>query len=90
MATAIERYINSLSNDIVNLDIHIPDITYLPDLTRFHKLKRLYCYGNKLTSLPTLPQNLTTLYCRNNQLTSLPTLPENLVFDCGISLEAKL
>jgi Leucine-rich repeat (LRR) protein len=78
MATPIERYLNSLSNDIVNLDIHIKDVTEIPDLTRFNNLKALYCYGSELTSLPTLPQTLHTLYCRNNKLTSLPTLPQNL------------
>ena len=36
------------------------------------------CSNNKITSLPTLPQNLKCLYCNDNELTSLPTLPQNL------------
>jgi Leucine-rich repeat (LRR) protein len=41
-------------------------------------LKKLVCYNNQLTLLPTLPQNLESLNFSNNQLTSLPTLPKNL------------
>jgi len=42
-------------------------------------LEKLYCYGNKLTSLPDkLPQNLKTLYCYENKLTILPNLPTSL------------
>jgi Leucine-rich repeat (LRR) protein len=78
MTTAIEIYLNSLSEDILTLDISYMDIKYFPDLTRFKNLQELYCYDNELTSLPTLPQNLEKIYCENNQLTSLPTLPENL------------
>jgi len=78
MTTFIERYLNSLSNDIVILDISNKGITSLPDLTRFENLKILYCYGNNLTSLPTLPQNLEELSCYYNELTSLPTLPQKL------------
>ena len=78
MTTKVERYLNSLSEDILTLDISYMDIKYFPDLTRFKNLQELYCYDNELTSLPTLPQNLEKIYCENNQLTSLPTLPENL------------
>ena len=78
MTTTIERYLNSLSKDILTLDISNKNIKSLPDLTRFKNLKKLNCYDNKLTSLSTLPQNLEELYCSINKLTSLPTLPENL------------
>jgi len=78
MTTFIERYLNSLSNDIVILDISNKGITFLPDLTKFKNLKKLNCSNNKLTSLPTLPQKLKYLYCYNNKLTSLSTLPQNL------------
>jgi len=78
MRTNVERYLNSLSEDILTLDISYMHIKSFPDLTRFKNLRELYCYDNELTSLPTLPQNLEKLYCENNQLTSLPTLPENL------------
>ena len=78
MTTAIERYLNSLSDDISTLDISSKDIKYLLDLTRFKNLEELSCSNNKLTLLPTLPPNLEELYCYSNQLTLLPTLPTNL------------
>ena len=78
MTTAIEIYLNSLSKNILTLDITSKNIKYLPDLTRFKNLKKLDCSYNQLTSLPTLPPNLEELFCFNNQLTSLPTLPPNL------------
>jgi len=78
MTTAIEKYLNSLPEDIFTLDISRNGIQSLPELTRFPNLTSLNCSDNRLTSLPALPQNLQVLYCRNNQLTSLPTLPQNL------------
>jgi Leucine-rich repeat (LRR) protein len=42
------------------------------------KLELLYCFSNKLTSLPILNENLEILWCEHNQLTSLPQLNENL------------
>jgi hypothetical protein len=79
MTTAIETYLNSLSYEILTIDISSKDIKSLPDLTRFKNLKELNCSDNELTFLPTLPQNLTSLNCCNNKLTSLPTLPQNLI-----------
>jgi Leucine-rich repeat (LRR) protein len=58
MTTEIETYLNSLSKDILILNISGKCIKSLPDLTRFKNLKTLYYYNNNLTSLPTLPQNL--------------------------------
>ena len=88
MTTEIETYLNSLSEDILFLDIggKCKGIKSLPDLTRFKNLKTLKCSSNKLTSLPTLPQNLEELDCASNQLTSLPTLPQNLkILSCNIN-----
>ena len=68
MTTHIEIYFNSLPNDILTLDIRGEGITSLPDLTRFKNLKTLYCSKNKLTVLPTLPQNLQKLSCSNNPI----------------------
>ena len=78
MTHTLETYLNSLPEDILTLDISCKGIKSLPDLTKFKNLKKLYCYDNLLTSLPTLPQNLEILHCFCNQLTYLPTLPQNL------------
>jgi len=83
MTTEIETYLNSLSEDILIIDVSGRSITSLPNLTRFKNLKVLDCSNNQLTLLPTLPRNLKILYCFNNQLMSLPTLPRNLKqLDC--------
>jgi len=80
MILKIERYLNSLSEDILTLDITSMGIKSLPDLTRFKNLEKLDCSHNQLTSLPTLPQYLKILICDNNQLTCLPTLPQNIEY----------
>jgi hypothetical protein len=36
------------------------------------------CDGNKLTSLPDLPDSLVELFCNHNQLMSLPEFPDGL------------
>ena len=78
MTNVIERYLNSLSEDISTLDISSKGIKSLPNLTRFKNLEKLNCSNNHLKSLPALPENLKTLFCDNNKLTLLNTLPQNL------------
>ena len=79
----IYKYIDSLPDDIDEIDVSFKKLNYLPDLSRFKKLETLFCYNNKLTSLPVLPENLKMLYCHFNELTLLPNLPENLkVLNC--------
>jgi Leucine-rich repeat (LRR) protein len=78
MTMTIERYLDSLPEDILAINVSNKNIKSLPDLSRFKNLKQLYCSDNELTSLPNLPQNLETLSCSDNKLTSLPTLPQNL------------
>jgi hypothetical protein len=74
----IKKYLASLPFDIEYINIKHKDITYLPDLTRFTKLKILICPHNQLSTLPSLPENLIELCCCNNQLTYLPILPKTL------------
>uniref|UniRef100_A0A6C0H6Z7 Leucine-rich repeat protein n=1 Tax=viral metagenome TaxID=1070528 RepID=A0A6C0H6Z7_9ZZZZ len=74
----IEEYLNSLPNDVEIIDVLNKNLEYLPDLSRFKSLNKLYCDFNKLTSLPVLPESLIYLSCRINKLTSLPILPKNL------------
>jgi hypothetical protein len=74
---SIEEYFAQFPDDIqeINVSIQTP---YLPDLSRFYKLKDLVCSNNQLTQLPPLPPTLYYLNCKNNQLTQLPTLPSTL------------
>jgi Leucine-rich repeat (LRR) protein len=74
----IETYLHSLPEDIETIDIQFRDLTFIPSLERFTKLKKLYCANNRLTSLPPLNESIVTLHCYNNQLTSLPPLNENV------------
>ena len=78
MTTAIKTNLNSLSEDILTLNVSNRSIKSLPNLTKFKNLQKLICSNNQLTSLPTLPQKLEIFNCYDNQLTSLPTLPQNL------------
>ena len=62
----IEEYLNSLPEDIEEINISNKNLTYIPSLERFRKLKELYCSYNELTSLPLLPNTLKELYSDNN------------------------
>ena len=54
-------------------------IANLQGVHYFKNVRKLFCLGNQLTSLPTLPSNLTTLECSNNQIATFAKLPENLL-----------
>lgn len=75
---------NALSNvetaQVKTIDIGWREITSIKGIGFFTSLEYLYCSGNWLTELPTLPESLTNLYCSNNQLTNLPTLPASLTY----------
>jgi Leucine-rich repeat (LRR) protein len=73
----IEEYFTKFPDDVKEINVKFIS-NHLPDLSRFYKLKTLYCYNNQLTSLPLIPSTLKILYCYNNQLTSLPLLPSTL------------
>ena len=70
-----QPYLNSLPDDIQCINLRHKYLSELPDLSRFHSLKTLYCDHNSLTNLPPLSPTLEDLYCNNNRLTSLPPLP---------------
>ena len=74
----IEAYLNSLPDYVEEIDVSYKGLTYLPDLSRFKKLKKLYCHNNFLVSLPSLPKSLMLLSCWGNKLISLPPLPDSL------------
>ncbi|WP_157607696.1 3-coathanger stack domain-containing protein [Runella limosa] len=68
------------ASELTSLLVANSKISNLTGLEGFPSLVYLYCSSNQITSLPTLPNNLTHLSCASNQLTSLPTLPENLTY----------
>ena len=74
----IETYLNSLPEDIELIDVNGKGLDYLPDLSRFTNLKKLYCYNNQLVSLPFLPDSLQILWCSDNKLTSIHLLPNSI------------
>jgi len=78
MTFNIETYLISLPEDIEEINIPYKKLKYIPNLLRFKNLKRLYCSGNRLTSLPMFNDTLEELYCSDNNLTSLPNFNEKL------------
>jgi len=70
----IKKYLDLLPDDTEIIDVSSKNLNYLPNLSRFKKLKKLCCCENKLTSLPDLPENLKVLYCSFNNLNYLPNL----------------
>lgn len=81
----VEEYLNELDEEIEYIEICNKNITFLPNLQRFTKLKDLTCHSNKLKSLTPddetlLPETLTVLNCAGNNLTKFPkVLPPNLI-----------
>jgi hypothetical protein len=73
----IKRYFSKFPDDVEEIYVNfISD--YLPDLSRFNKLKILYCSNNNLMYLPPLPSTLEVLECYDNYLKYLPPLPSTL------------
>ena len=61
------------------IDVSNLSINDLSGIQYFINLDILICSNNQLSSLPALPNSITTLDCGLNNLTSLPTLPNLLV-----------
>jgi Leucine-rich repeat (LRR) protein len=76
----INKYLNELSIDVEKIDISKKGLTFLPDLSRFTKLKYLNCSYNKLLTLPPLNDSLIEIQCCYNKLTSLPFLNNSLKY----------
>jgi hypothetical protein len=74
----IESYLNSLPENILEINIDGKGICYLPNIDRFTNLQCLSCDNNYLIYLPRLPKSICILSCLHNKLTSLPKLPSNL------------
>ena len=74
----IMEYINSLSSDVMVIDISYKNLSILPDLSRFTCLQKLDCSQNQLTRLDNLPSTLQELDCSGNQIIQLNNLPRLL------------
>ena len=70
----VQEYLTSLSDNVEFINLASFGLTTLPDLSRFTKLKTLYCSWNHLTTIPVI-LSLKRLCCKYNQLTSIPVLP---------------
>jgi Leucine-rich repeat (LRR) protein len=80
----VEEYLNSLPDNIIEIDLSNKGITSIPDLSRFINLQQLDCSYNKLITLPKLNSTLQQLDCSHNDLSSLPELNINLLhLDCS-------
>jgi Leucine-rich repeat (LRR) protein len=80
----IEKYLDSLSNDIQIIRLSYKNLTYIPSLERFYKLKELNCSWNQLTKLPNLPYTLEILDCSDNLILNIPYLSNKLqILDCS-------
>jgi len=52
---------------INELNLSDKNLTILPDLSKYTKLKVLDCSNNKIKSLDNLPSKLKELYCSNDE-----------------------
>lgn len=84
MPFTIQKYLDKLPDDVDTIKIAGLGLKFIPDLSRFTKLKNLYCHMNQISILPDLPFTLKELICFNNNLIVLPSLPLELEYlDCG-------
>jgi Leucine-rich repeat (LRR) protein len=75
----IEEYLNSLPANVEIIDVSNKQITYIPSLERFKNLKKLICFGTRITTLPELPKTLEELNCFFcGGITEFPELPKTL------------
>ena len=62
------EYLNSLSSDVIEINIKYGNLKLLPNLSRFTRLQKLDCSWNSITQLDNLPSSLQELYCNDNQI----------------------
>jgi Leucine-rich repeat (LRR) protein len=78
----MKKYLEFIKENVVNKEIKIRSEKDFHLIC--HGVEKIFASSANLTSLPELPECLTTLSCRDNNLTSLPKLPESLVhLYCG-------
>ncbi len=87
----INTYIDNLPIDITKLDLKNRNLTYIPSLIKFTKLKELNCKNNKLELLPELPTSLQILNCSSNNLIEISETPLAVKYlDCSFNLLKQL
>ena len=77
--TNVDECINHTEyNDVKILYVSDCNLLSIPEPLP-QNLEHLICHSNRLTSLPILPDSLTTLHCSHNNITHLPdVLPPNM------------
>jgi Leucine-rich repeat (LRR) protein len=88
MGNNLKIWLNSLDENIYELDLSNKNLNVFPDLSRFTQLKKINCRNNCFVSLPDNIGTITSLIELNishNNLTYLPdNLPVNLTsLDCS-------
>lgn len=77
------NYLNTLPDDITEINISNRNLNELPDLSRFKNLSYLDCSSNNLKELK-LPKQLLDkliyLICDFNNMTYIQKLPYNIIF----------
>ena len=65
------EYLNSLSSDVIEIDISYKKLFILPDLSRFTCLQKLDCSFNYLSRLYDLPLSLKEMNCSKNNIDNI-------------------
>ena len=65
--------------NIFTLYLQNCNISNLSGIAVFINATKLICYGNQITSIPTLPPSLLQLDCSSNPITSYAALPASLI-----------
>ena len=71
--------IDDIPSNITGLNCAYHGLYELPDISRFTKLKRLYCSYNYITSIDNLPNHIEYIFCLNNRISEINNLPLSLL-----------
>jgi Leucine-rich repeat (LRR) protein len=66
--------------NVVSLSLSNQNLTEIPDLSLYTKLRILSVSCNNINVINNLPQSLTHFYCDHNQITKIENLPPSLIF----------
>ena len=74
----IQTYVDKLPSNTEVINLSGNDLVFVPDLSRFKKLKELNVSNNQLLLLPELNESLEKVDCSHNKIYKLPKLNYNL------------